>query len=98
MTQMPVELILTIAFRRAHERVGSIVLDLLWKTLWCAGMLTMFGLLSSWVFWQLGSVQIQAPQSALANPLAWIVVARELWQQYSGTFLWTTLVFIVWCV
>ena len=61
-------------------------------------MLTMFGLLSSWVFWQVGSVQIQAPQSALANPFAWIVLARELWQQYSGTLLWTTVVLVVWSV
>jgi hypothetical protein len=94
---MSVSSILAAAFRRAYQRPGAVVLDLIWKGIWGIGMVSVLGIAFSWIYWQIGSLRIQAPQSAFANPLTWIVVAREIWQQYSGPFFWTTAAVIVWC-
>jgi hypothetical protein len=82
-------------FSLAHCRLGAIVLDLVWKLIWLVVMAAVFAVLGIWIYWEGGSIGIQAPAEALRNPVALMALAREIWGRYSGLFVSILLVFLI---
>jgi len=72
----------------AHQRIGAIVLDLVWKLIWLILAGSFLGLVLLWVYSQLGSIEIYAPVQAFRNPIALAILGRQLWARYAATVYW----------
>jgi hypothetical protein len=64
-------------------RPGVIVLDLAWKGLWLFGTGVLSAVLSVWVYRQLATIEVSGPPGAFRNPVALMLLARELWEAYA---------------
>ena len=87
MKPMSVNSILADAFARAHRRPGAVLIDLLWKVIWLVVTAVMLGMAAAWIYWEMGSIQVQAPAGAVKNPIALMVLARQIWTQYAAMFI-----------
>jgi hypothetical protein len=68
-----------------HRRLGAVVLDVSWKVLWLVGTGSLLAVLSLWVCRQLATIEVSAPPAAFRNPLALMILVRQLWQAYAGS-------------
>jgi hypothetical protein len=63
-----------------------IVADVFWKIVW--GILAVLMLLgvALWINGEIGSIEISGP--SVENPIAFMVLARQIWSQYAATIFW----------
>ncbi|HKD38633.1 MAG TPA: hypothetical protein VKB78_17595, partial [Pirellulales bacterium] len=87
--------ILADGFSLAHRRLRPIVLDLVWKLIWLGVFGSLMAGLSVWLYWKLRSIEIQASAEAVRNPVALMLLARQLRDRYAEMFVWIFLVFLI---
>ena len=84
---MQVNAVLGQGFAGANRRLDAVLLDLFWKFIWLlivATIVTGFGI---WLYAGLGTIEVSVPAERLKNPVALMLIARQLWTQYSVQFV-----------
>src|SRR5437870_3948288 len=84
---------LAAGFSRAHRRIGAIVLDLTWKALWLAFTSLLFLVAILWINFEIGPVEVNG--GSLNNPIALVVLARQIWARYGSALRDIILVLIL---
>jgi len=79
---------LSAAFEQAGLRPAAVVLDVLWKLIWLLITAALVGALLVLIYQRLVSIEIQGGAAAVQNPVAVMILFRELWALYASTIFW----------
>src|SRR5262245_22757648 len=83
------------AFALAHQRVGLILLDILWKLVWTGATAAAFFLALTWFASTVPAVSWTNSGLRAVNGLIAAAIVRELWNAHKGDLLAALL--IVFC-
>jgi hypothetical protein len=76
----------------ACRRAEAIIADVFWKIVWMILAALMFLGVILWINGEIGSIEISGP--SVENPIALLVLARQIWAQYASTIFWLLAVWI----
>ena len=85
---MMLEDVLRKAFALAHQRIGIIFLDLLWKAVWLIGTLAALFLIGAWLGSAVQAIGWEDTGASAVNGSIAAAVLKELWNAYKAETVW----------
>jgi len=85
---MMLEDVLRKGFAVAHQRIGIIFLDLLWKAIWLIGTLAALFLIGAWLGSAVQAIGWEDTGASAVNGSIAAAVLKELWNAYKAETVW----------
>jgi hypothetical protein len=79
--------ILSTALSPSNQQLKFVLLDCIWRFLWCCSSLVASFLVVFAVFVQMGSLEWEGPDLGESNPIIVFAALRQFWNSYGGSVL-----------